>query len=225
MNRYVKRVLTVIAVSSAMMIPTADARPWTRQNYLTCQVTLVLSGNYFMCQTRKGNEYLIKMADIEAPELDQYYGKESRNCLKSIISGKKISIKVRDVTSKHVVGELFFQRQNINREMIRQGYAWADRNNPSSIYLRIERDAHSYGFGLWEDVDAVYPADYRKENPVSIAALKQKALKLDGIKTKVLPAESSPAFVEEENDLRDQITKNGDLPPIGPTEKKARQNQ
>ena len=65
------------------------------------------------------------MADIEAPELDQYYGKESRNYLKSIISGKKISIKVRDVTSKHVVGELFFQRQNINSEMIRQGYAWA----------------------------------------------------------------------------------------------------
>ena len=53
MNRYVKKVLTIIAVSSAMMVPTADARPWTRQNYLTCQVTLVLSGNYFMCQTRK----------------------------------------------------------------------------------------------------------------------------------------------------------------------------
>lgn len=225
MNRYVKKVLTIIAVSSAMMVPTADARPWTRQNYLTCQVTLVLSGNYFMCQTRKGNEYLIKMADIEAPEIGQYYGKESRNYLKSIISGKKISIKVRDVTSKYVVGELYFQRQNINREMIRQGYAWADRNNSSSIYLRIERDAHSYGFGLWEDVDAVYPADYREENQVNITTLKQTALKLDGIKTKVLPAETSPAFEDDGSDLREQITLNGDLPPLRPKEKTARPQQ
>ena len=214
MNRYIKCLLAVSAVL-AIMIPTAEARPWTRQNYLTCKVTLVLNGNYFLCKTRTGNEYLVKMADIDAPELGQFYGKESRNYLKSQINGQKISIKVREVTKDHVLGELYYQQKNINREMIKQGYAWADRNNTSSIYLRIERDAHSYGFGLWEDVDAVYPGEYRKENPTDISALKSQAMKLDGIKSKVIPTSEEPVGAED-GDLRTQITRNGDLPPMNP---------
>ena len=187
MKGWIARFVVALSIASCML-PAAQARPWTRQNYLTGRVTLVISGNFFLCESANGRENLVRMADIEAPEPTQPYGEEARRYLRDLIWQNKISIKVRDQkdekyekyeNNNYVLGELYYRKLNVNREMIRQGYAWANRKNTSSIYLRIERDAHSFGFGLWHDVEARYPAEFRRENPMDFEDLKKLAQERD----------------------------------------------
>lgn len=187
MKGWIARFVVALSIASCML-PAAQARSWTRQNYLTCRVTLVISGNFFLCESANGRENLVRMADIEAPEPTQPYGEEARRYLRDLIWQNKISIKVRDQKDEkyennenndYVLGEIYYRKLNVNREMIRQGYAWANRKNTSSIYLRIERDAHSFGFGLWHDVEARYPAEFRRENPMDFEDLKKLAQERD----------------------------------------------
>ena len=164
----------IIAVTGAaffLFSVQAEARPWTNEKYITCVATEILNGNLFQCVDSKNNQHLIKMADIEAPELEQPFGPEAKKWLKSTIYNQKIMVKVRGSENDYVLGELYYQKKNLNREMIRQGLAWTDRKNGDSMYQRLERDANSNGTGLWSDVFAEYPADFRKTHPNDIEHL------------------------------------------------------
>lgn len=167
-----KAVFLVTAAALALASVQAEARPWTSSRSITCVTTGVLNGNLFQCVDSNKKTYLVKMADIEAPELGQPYGPEAKNYLKSTIYNQRITVKIRGNADKETVrGELYFGKKNLNREMIRRGLAWSDRSNGDSMYRSLENDAHSDGTGLWSDVAAEYPADFRKKHPNDIDEL------------------------------------------------------
>ncbi|MBQ3774989.1 MAG: thermonuclease family protein [Ruminobacter sp.] len=167
----IEKYIAVVCASFFLFFTQAEARPTEHNRYVTCVVIAVLNGNLFHCVDSKDQKHLIKMADIEAPELGQPYGPEAKEYLKELIYDDKIAVKIKGNRDGAILGELYHKKQNANREMIRKGLAWSDRNNKDSMYLRLERDAHSNGTGLWSDHDAVYPAVFREKNPTDIDAL------------------------------------------------------
>jgi len=65
-----------------------------------------------------------------------------------------------------MVAVLYLGDKDINREMVRQGYAWAYKeylHGPyASEYIEAEREARSQHLGLWQQMNPEPPWEFRR---------------------------------------------------------------
>ena len=84
----------------------------------------------------------IRLAEIDAPELKQAFGIESKNCLKKLIkqSDGKIFFKFREKDRyKRHVGWIYSENLDINLEMIKRGCAWVyDRYAERKVLFKYQ---------------------------------------------------------------------------------------
>ena len=109
-------------------------------------------------------EYRIRLAEIDAPEIAQLWGKESKLALKEKLENKEVIIEVIDVDRySRLVARIFLDGRQINREMLEEGHAW--------VYLEYLRDeslltsevlARRKKLGLWGSAEAIPPWQWRK---------------------------------------------------------------
>lgn len=108
---------------------------------------------------------IIRLSGIDAPEITQPYGIESRDLLGKLIRKKTIRIETRG-TDRYgrTVGEIFVGNKSINRSMVSRGAAWWFRKYaPSDKCLRsLEAGARERRKGLWKSPNTVAPWDWRK---------------------------------------------------------------
>jgi len=113
-------------------------------------VTLLVKSN----QTIK-----VRLSQIDAPEIGQAYGLNSKRSLSRLVAGKRVRIDA-ETTDRYgrTVGALWLYEKNINREQIKQGMAWAYRRylHDRSL-LELEAAARSRRIGLWSDRNPTPP--------------------------------------------------------------------
>ena len=67
---------------------------------------------------------------------------------------------------RRMVAILYFGNRDINREMVKKGYAWAYREylkGPyASEYIDAENDARSKHLGLWKQMNPQPPWEFRR---------------------------------------------------------------
>ena len=67
----------------------------------------------------------IRLANIDAPEKDQPFGKQSRDSLLELVGKKQIQIDSRAVDQYgRTVGFISVDGLNVNQEQVRRGMAW-----------------------------------------------------------------------------------------------------
>lgn len=127
-------------------------------------VTEVQDGDSVTLATRQ-HTYRIRLVDIDAPELDQRWGKESRFALRHMCLLKN--------ASAETVGEDRYGRTlahikcvgiDANAEQVRRGWAWVFRryvSKKSSLY-ELERQARDAKIGVWQDAEPVAPWAWRR---------------------------------------------------------------
>jgi len=110
----------------------------------------------------------IRLAEIDAPELKQTFGVESKNCLKELIkqSDGKVFFKFKEKDRyKRYVGWLYSEDLDINLEMVKRGCAWVyDRYAERKVLFKLQNLAKENKLGLWKDANAVKPSDWRRLN-------------------------------------------------------------
>ncbi|MBU7045352.1 MAG: thermonuclease family protein [Theionarchaea archaeon] len=114
--------------------------------------TIIIDGDTL----RLGNGEMVRLIGIDAPELSQPGGEESREYLAQLIKGKGITLKKgledRDKYSR-LLRFVYLGNLCINEEMIRQGYAEArylTSNDPiREYYIQLEIEAEITKTGLW----------------------------------------------------------------------------
>lgn len=114
----------------------------------------------------------VRLEGIDAPELSQPYGIESRNLLAKLTRKKKIRFHSRGKDRYgRTVAEIFVGKKSVNRSMVGRGAAWWFRSfAPKDNQLRkLENKARKNRIGLWHTPDAMAPWEWRKvrEIPVS----------------------------------------------------------
>lgn len=105
----------------------------------------------------------IRLADIDAPEMDQPFGEEARQALMKWVMGKEVTV-VTVATDDYdrQVGWVRLGRLDLNRELVRGGYAWAfTRYHRNLPMIALERQARGARRGLWSRKDAVPPWKWR----------------------------------------------------------------
>ena len=111
----------------------------------------------------------VRLYGIDAPELAQPYGQESRKQLEKLVRRGGIRMDVR-ATDRYgrTVGLLYRRRrgQSVNAEMVRSGMAWwYQRYGGRDLgFPEAEAEAKRRRRGVWKDGDRIRrPWDYRAD--------------------------------------------------------------
>jgi endonuclease YncB( thermonuclease family) len=115
---------------------------------------------------RAGNiQEKIRLAEIDCPEKSQAFGQGAKQFTLDQAAQKNVTVEVRDHDRYgRTVGEVFLpDGKSLNRELVRNGYAWWYRRYSKDESLgELEAQARTARRGLWSDQNAVAPWDWRK---------------------------------------------------------------
>jgi endonuclease YncB( thermonuclease family) len=112
----------------------------------------------------------IRLAGIDAPELKQPFGPESRDALRQSVLNQAVNI---DTTKQdrygRAVGKVLLNGEDVNLKQVSAGLAWVytDYIKELSVedreqYRAAETAANDAHIGLWQDEEPVAPWTYRK---------------------------------------------------------------
>ncbi|EHR9975097.1 thermonuclease family protein [Campylobacter upsaliensis] len=148
-----------------------DFKEQNLEKELTGKVSKVIDGDTIelLAKTSKENPYnhitklKIRLYGIDAPELKQAYGKEAKEFLSALVLKQEVSLIIENKDKyERIVGTIFLKGQDINKEMVKNGYAHAYESF-SKKYLAEQADAKMFKLGLWQDERAVKPSEFRRK--------------------------------------------------------------
>ncbi|MEM9352856.1 MAG: thermonuclease family protein [Planctomycetota bacterium] len=109
---------------------------------------------------------VVRIAGVDAPELDQPYGNHAKRILTSRFAGKVavVTVEKRDADGI-AVGGIKVGKQDIGLQMLRAGMAWHYKDEKDTAQLaKSEAAARKAKRGLWRDASAVAPWRWRDKS-------------------------------------------------------------
>ena len=128
-------------------------------------VVAVADGDTFTVLTANSQRLTIRLAEVDAPEIDQPYGQQSRQQLSRLILHKRVRVRAqaRDDYGR-MVARTVVDQLDVSKEMIRTGAAWVYRaySRDARLY-ELENLAKASRVGLWNapQYSPVAPWDWR----------------------------------------------------------------
>lgn len=123
----------------------------------------------------RGTSQRIRLANIDAPEMSHGYGRpgqpfavQATKWMQHAAEGKEVTIHCPDEDRYgRRVCVLLLNGEDVNRELVRQGLAWANTANPRYLrdktVLDAQREARRERRGLWAQPDPTPPWNWRHE--------------------------------------------------------------
>ena len=127
------------------------------------RVVGVHDGDTLTCLDESNQQQKVRLAEIDAPEIGQDYGKVSREVLAEMVFGKTVDVaeEGKDRYGRWI-GHLSLGGVDVNRQMVASGNAWhyVDYSRDTSL-AALEAQARSQRLGLWAQPNPVAPWDFR----------------------------------------------------------------
>ena len=113
----------------------------------------------------KGKEIKIRLVEIDAPEMNQPFGMQSKNFLNKLLYEKDVTlISQGEDRYGRTLGEIFANGESANTLMIKSGFAWVyDRYVKDSSLYKYQDQAKAENLGLWGAKDPIAPWVWRKQ--------------------------------------------------------------
>lgn len=132
---------------------------------------------------RDHEQVKVRLAGIDAPERGQAFGTAARKYLGDQIAEKTVRVvwKERDRYGR-TLGDVYIDDRWINRELVREGYAWHfTRYSRDKRLAEADTEAREKRRGLWQEREPIAPWEYRKreQDKRSPATSKSLFLPLD----------------------------------------------
>ena len=136
---------------------------------LTGQVVGISDGDTFTLLTKDKEQIKIRVAEIDAPEDGQPYGRKSKRLLSVLIYREEIEVQVQ-TTDRYgrIVGRPYVNDLDVSGEMIRQGAAWAYRKYlTDKSLIALENEAREARRGVWSlpEAERIPPWEWRYGGP------------------------------------------------------------
>lgn len=120
-------------------------------------------------RVREKRQSELRLFGIDAPELDQPWGIQSRTALRRLVGGKTVTVETTDRDRYgRLVARVWVGRTYVNAAMVWSGDAWAfTRFGPDKAIVDGQKAAKAAARGLWAlpPKDRVPPATWRERNP------------------------------------------------------------
>ena len=128
-------------------------------------VTHVSDGDTVWVQALKGGEAKkIRLLGLDAPEVCQAWGPQSREALHGLLQGQMVEVKghYRD-TYGRLLARLSRQGHDVGAWMVAHGHAWSSTyQQRAGPYDALQMQAQNQHLGLFADGRAVLPRVFRK---------------------------------------------------------------
>lgn len=154
-------------------IEQADKQKKSQQKNYTGRITRISDGDTIHVTDNNGRKHKIRMAHIDAPEMNQAYGARSRDQLKAAADNAKVKVKVFELDRYgREVAQVFKGNTDLNLMMVREGAAWhyesyAEKQQNKlafTEYAAAQKQAKRDRKGLWRAKNPQAPWDFRKQN-------------------------------------------------------------
>ncbi len=115
---------------------------------------------------RAGRAVRVRLNGIDCPESHQAYGTRAKQFTSELVFGKTVAVQIHGTDQYgRILGEVILpDGRSLNRELVRNGYAWWYRrysNDP--VLQQLEDEARRARRGLWRDRNPVPPWEFRRE--------------------------------------------------------------
>jgi endonuclease YncB( thermonuclease family) len=129
------------------------------------KVVKIIDGDTFLLKSNDGI-FKIRLYGVDAPELDQYYGKEAKRLIENLSYEKQVTAYVRyNDPYGRLVGKVILDDGSVlNEILIVNGAVWWYRHYSKNekVFQVLEEYAQKNKIGLWEQENPVAPWVYRK---------------------------------------------------------------
>lgn len=106
----------------------------------------------------------LESSEIDAPELDQPYGKEAKKLAATLTKNKVVTIRAYGgVSQSYLVGEVWLpNKRHFAKEMVQRGLAWAKGSAGTTLAIeQIQSQAKTAQRGLWTEEEPIPPWEWR----------------------------------------------------------------
>jgi micrococcal nuclease len=196
--RAVGTMITGICAGAALM--NAGAEPLASGKYTVLSVT---EGDLFTVDV-EGKPTEVRLYGADAPEVGQAKSDDARQYVEAQLKGKEVAVDAvtQEEGGRPVVVVRVPEAGVLHEELVAQGLAWFDSLNvPENATLkRLNAQAITEGKGLWSDVSALAPWDFRKSNNLPpVVYLKETPAAVEPAKDepKMLKAKGTPQAEEK----------------------------
>ena len=113
----------------------------------------------------KGEEIKIRLVEIDAPEINQPFGAQSKNFLNKLLYEKDVTLIAQgEDRYGRTLGEIYANGESANALMIKSGFAWVyDRYVKDSSLYKYQDQAKTENLGLWQAENPIAPWVWRKQ--------------------------------------------------------------
>ena len=124
----------------------------------------VIDGDTIQAEA-KGTEIKIRLVEIDAPEMNQPFGAQSKNFLNRLLYKKNVTlISQGEDRYGRILGEIYADGESANKSMIKSGFAWVyDRYVQDLSLYRYQDQAKAENLGLWQAENPIAPWVWRKQ--------------------------------------------------------------
>jgi endonuclease YncB( thermonuclease family) len=127
------------------------------------RVVGVHDGDTITCLDESNQQQKVRLAEIDAPEIGQEYGRSAREALAAMVFGKPVEV-VEEGKDRYGrwVGHVSSGGVDVNRQMVATGNAWqyVDYSRDPTL-AAAQAQAQAQRLGLWAQPNPTPPWDFR----------------------------------------------------------------
>ena len=135
-------------------------------------ISRVIDADTVVLKSDQGINYKIRLLGIDAPEINQVYGKEATRYLSNKVLGKNLKVLGKNKDRYHrLLGKLILNGNDINLDLVKNGMAWhykfykkSQEKKDQLLYSNAEIYAKVNKLGLWAEKLPVPPWQWREKN-------------------------------------------------------------
>ena len=131
---------------------------------LSCRVVGVADGDTLSAVCGHRRRIKVRLAEIDAPELRQPYGRAAKRSLVSLCQRKTARIVIQNIDAyDRTVGRVFCAGIDVGAVQVKSGLAWTDRRYLRTPHLlALENEARRARRGLWAAANPMPPWTWRR---------------------------------------------------------------
>jgi len=148
----------IVAVLAVMAI--AASGVLAGEAVMTGKCVKVLDGDTLVIECEK-NRRTVNIEGIDAPELDQPWGKEVRNFVRDMVRGEDVDIEVIESSEDLVVARVTVNGIDLSEMLVSRGLAWVPEDSTDADLVVMGSKARDLPCGLWMDAEAEPPWEFR----------------------------------------------------------------
>lgn len=154
-RRAAAAIARMLAASSLILTGAVDVAAERVERVIDGDSIVVSSG---------AHEFEVRIADVDAPELDQPGGEEAKTALEELVAAREVHVGIVGGDQyRRVIADVYVDGRNVAAELVARGHAWVRRQYaPASRLIDLEDAAREAQIGLWTNPEPVPPWIWRK---------------------------------------------------------------